>query len=203
MRFTDISALAGIAFAIMVLALHLPLISRLKQISLFGVLLFIAALVPIDGLSVAEFVRGMLGGLSFSTLLLLAAAYGRILSAQLHRNEIRQNTDDSTRIAVLSVISLAALALYPFALGIGMYDPYRLGYGDTGFLGGLLLAALLAWALRYPLITLIISLAVLGWSAGWYESNNLWDYLLDPWVAIYALGVLIKKSVLFVRAKIT
>jgi len=202
MRFTDISALAGIAFAIMVLALHLPLINRLKQISLFGVLLFIAALIPIDGLSVAEFVRGMLGDLSFSTLLLLAIAYGRILSARRHRNEIRQNTDDSTRIAVLSVISIAALALYPFALGIGMTDPYRLGYGDMGFLGGLLLAALLAWALRYSLIALIISLAVLGWSAGWYESNNLWDYLLDPWVAIYALGVLIKKSVLFVRKKI-
>ncbi|ADL54248.1 hypothetical protein [Gallionella capsiferriformans] len=200
MRFTDISALAGIAFAIMVLALHLPLINRLKQISLFGVLLFIAALIPADGLSVAEFVRGMLGDLSFSTLLLLAIAYGRILSARLHRNEIRHDIDGS--LPVLSVIALAALALYPFALGIGMTDPYRLGYGDMGFLGGLLLAALLAWALRYSLITLIISLAVLGWSAGWYESNNLWDYLLDPWVAIYALVALIKKSVLRVRKKI-
>ena len=86
MRFTDITALAGIAFAIMVLARHLPLINRLKQISLFGVLMFIAALIPLDGLSVAEFVRGMLGDLSFSTLLLLAAAYGRVLSARLHRN---------------------------------------------------------------------------------------------------------------------
>jgi hypothetical protein len=200
MRFTDITALAGIAFAIMVLARHLPLINRLKQISLFGVLMFIAALIPLDGLSVAEFVRGMLGDLSFSTLLLLAAAYGRVLSARLHRNEIRKAIDDST--PVLGAISLAALALYPFALGVGMYDPYRLGYGDMGFLGGLLLAALLAWALRRPLITLIISLAVLGWSVGWYESNNLWDYLLDPWVAIYALGALIKQGVLFVRKKI-
>lgn len=200
MRFTDISALTGIAFAIMVLALYLPLINRLKQISLFGVLLFIAALIPVDGLSVAEFVRGMLGDLSFSTLLLLAIAYGRILSARLHRNEIRHDIDGS--LPVLSVIALAALTLYPFALGIGMTDPYRLGYGDMGFLGGLLLAALLAWALRYSLITLIISLAVLGWSAGWYESNNLWDYLLDPWVAIYALVALIKKSVLRVRKKI-
>lgn len=200
MRFTDITALAGIAFAIMVLARHLPLINRLKQISLFGVLMFIAALIPLDGLSVAEFVRGMLGDLSFSTLLLLAAAYGRVLSARLHRNEIRKAIDDST--PVLGAISLAALALYPFALGVGMYDPYRLGYGDMGFLGGLLLAALLAWVLRRPLITLIISLAVLGWSVGWYESNNLWDYLLDPWVALYALGALIKKVVLIVRAKI-
>ncbi|HCI54247.1 MAG TPA: hypothetical protein DE312_13175 [Gallionella sp.] len=200
MRFTDITALAGIAFAIMVLARHLPLINRLKQISLFGVLMFIAALIPLDGLSVAEFVRGMLGDLSFSTLLLLAAAYGRVLSARLHRNEIRKAIDDST--PVLGAISLAALALYPFALGVGMYDPYRLGYGDMGFLGGLLLAALLAWVLRRPLITLIISLAVLGWSVGWYESNNLWDYLLDPWVAIYALGALIKQGVLFVRKKI-
>ncbi|MDP1871320.1 MAG: hypothetical protein Q8K61_06805 [Gallionella sp.] len=200
MRFTDITALAGIAFAIMVLARHLLLINRLKQISLFGVLMFIAALIPLDGLSVAEFVRGMLGDLSFSTLLLLAAAYGRVLSARLHRNEIRKAIDDST--PVLGAISLAALALYPFALGVGMYDPYRLGYGDMGFLGGLLLAALLAWVLRRPLITLIISLAVLGWSVGWYESNNLWDYLLDPWVAIYALGALIKQGVLFVRKKI-
>ena len=33
----------------------------------------------------------------------------------------------------------------------------------------------------------LFTLAALAWSLGWYESGNLWDYLLDPFVAIYAL----------------
>jgi len=36
-------------------------------------------------------------------------------------------------------------------------------------------------------LALSIALAVAAWSFGWYESTNLWDYLLDPWLAIYAL----------------
>ena len=34
-------------------------------------------------------------------------------------------------------------------------------------------------------------LAVLAWAAGWYESGNLWDYLIDPMVAGYAVFALL------------
>jgi len=95
-------------------------------------------------------------------------------------------------------IAFTAIVLYPLALGISTFDPYRLGFGNLWFIAGLLLIALVAWLRQYTLIALTTSLAVLAWSIGWYESNNLWNYLLDPWGAVYALAVLVKKGVCFV-----
>jgi hypothetical protein len=40
------------------------------------------------------------------------------------------------------------------------------------------------------LIALCVALATLAWASGWYESGNLWDYLIDPFVAIYALAAM-------------
>jgi TctA family transporter len=90
------------------------------------------------------------------------------------------------------LVVIAALALYPLALGIGAKDPYRLGYGDPWFLLVLLAIALAAISRRLPVVALVVPLAVLAWGVGWYESTNLWDYLLDPLVAIYGVGVLMK-----------
>jgi hypothetical protein len=154
-------------------------------------LVFFAALVPFGGLSAAEFVRGIVGDLSVTTLLLLALA---LLSA-IRRKQFTDEILGEQRPALLMLIAFTALAFYPFALGIGMLDPYRLGFGNLWFIGGLLLLALIAWKQQYILVALSISLALLAWSGGWYESNNLWDYLLDPWLSIYALVVLVKRGV--------
>jgi hypothetical protein len=53
------------------------------------------------------------------------------------------------------------------------------------------LLGLAVWSvLRYStFFALCIALAVVAWSAGWYESPNIWDYLLDPWLAIYAIAL--------------
>ena len=93
------------------------------------------------------------------------------------------------------LIVITALVLYPLALGISSFDPYRLGFGNLWFIVGLLIVALAAWFQQYTLIALSISLAVLAWSVGWYESNNLWNYLIDPWVSIYAIFALLKRGV--------
>ena len=81
-----------------------------------------------------------------------------------------------------------ALLLYPFALGWGPLDPYRSGFGSIGLI--LMLALLALWALRrgLALLSLTIALAVTGWSFNLLESTNLWDYLLDAPLALYALG---------------
>jgi len=42
---------------------------------------------------------------------------------------------------------------------------------------------------------LIIALAVLAWSTEWYESRNLWDYLLDPMLFIYAITQLLRSGI--------
>jgi hypothetical protein len=77
---------------------------------------------------------------------------------------------------------------------MSLYDPYRLGYSDIFFVGLVLIIAVVAWLLRYTAIALCLALATLAWSLGWYESTNLWDYLLDPLVAIYAMSALILRK---------
>jgi len=141
--------------------------------------------IPLWGVSAAAFVRGMTGDLSITTLVLLAMALLRSFSGSTVVAE-------HNRLALLKTILIAAVLFYPLALGLGMFDPYRLGYGNLWFMTALL--GLAVWSgLRYStLLALCIALAVAAWSAGWYESPNLWDYLLDPWLAVYALVVQVK-----------
>lgn len=220
MPLTDITGLAGIALAITAFVLRLPVAARLQsglQAWLAGAIL-VALAIPFGGMSGAEYVRGITGDLSIATLALLLSRFsfpppcrGRaregVETLLFHRANPHLNLPPawgkgpfssivfSEFNLALLLIAIAALTLYPFALGIGMFDPYRLGFGDFWFISGLLFIALAAWIRQHTLIALSLSLAVLAWNIGWYESNNLWDYLLDPWVSIYALGVLVKRGV--------
>lgn len=191
MHYTDLTGLAGVAFVIVSFALRLPRVTRLplKHRTVLAAALLVAVMHPFGALSAAEFMRGITGDLSVPTLLLLALAWRKPAAFSA-----------SQRNLVLASIALAALALYPFALGLGMFDPYRLGFGDVWFISALLVLVCIAWLRGYTLLVLTISLAVLAWSVGWYESNNLWDYLLDPWVAIYAIAALLKRGVRTLRS---
>ena len=37
----------------------------------------------------------------------------------------------------------------------------------------------------------MIAIAIIAWSVHWHESANLWDYVLDPFLAIWAIVTLI------------
>ena len=208
MHFTDIAGLAGVALAIVTFALRLRFFSRLQPQAKIGLVigLVIAAAIPLDGLSVIEFARGITGDFSVTALVLLALflflprpiSGGRANMGAETLLYFRSNFRPSrppARGKLLMLIVIAALILYPFALGIGTFDPYRLGFGNPWFITVLLAIALVAWYEQFTLIALSISLAVLAWSVGWYESNNLWNYLIDPWVVIYALAALVKRGI--------
>jgi len=193
MSFTDWTGLSGLALVWVLLALHLPLAIRLAQPQrwLFVLAVYGAVLLPVFGLSLAGFLRGMVGDLSMpSVLLLVAALIARL--RQLACGEGRAWWDQRERFALYAFISVLALLLYPFALGLGMFDPYRSGYGGVGLL--VMLALLSLWSMRRGLYLLpsVCSLAVLAWSMGWYESTNIWDYLIDVPLAIYAIAQTIK-----------
>jgi hypothetical protein len=179
----EMSGLASSAVTVAALCVLLPRRLSGPRLALaFGVVA-VATLVPLGPLPIAAYVRGAIGDLSVVTLaLLLRAVLGRILGWG--------PIEERTRLALQSLIVLAALALYPMALGFGPFDPYRLGYGNPWLVGALGLVALAAWFWRMPLAALGIALAVLAWVLGGYESSNLWDYLLDPAVSIYALCAL-------------
>jgi hypothetical protein len=207
MHFTDITGLAGVALAMVTLALRMRFLARLQLQLKIGLAsgLLILAVIPFGGLSAAEFVRGISGDLSVTSLVLLALflvlprplSGGRAnMGAETllyHRANLRPSRPPA-RGKLLILIVIAALALYPFALGVSAFDPYRLGFGNLWFIAGLLIVVSAAWFRQYTLIAMSISLAVLAWSVGWYESNNLWNYLLDPWLAIYSCGALVKKG---------
>jgi hypothetical protein len=185
MNFTDVTGLAGVACATAAAALLLPGIGKLTRLRLallqgavFALMLFQFGAMPF-----AAYLRGMTGDLSVTTLVLLCC---KMLRPWCGCVEVQYKH----RLALLTLIALAALGLYPMALGVGAYDPYHLGYGNLLFVAALLLLALAAWLRGYFLITLCIALATLAWTAGWYETDNLWDYLLDPFVAIYALAAI-------------
>lgn len=183
----DLTGLFGITLAIIAMLARVPRVHALPVLRKAGVLgaALIVVLIPLWGLSLAGFVRGILGDLSLTTLVLLALALvrsvsGRVLVAEQNRHQ------------TLCAILIMAVLFYPLVLGFGILDPYRLGYANLWFM--LALLGLAAWSsLRYSMLfALCIALGIVAWSAGWYESSNLWDYLLDPWLAVYALGVQVK-----------
>ncbi len=148
----------------------------------------VAVLSPIGDLSIAGTVRGVTGDLSVSTLALAASAVlarltGRTMFARRERN------------ALLGLVAGAALFLYPFALGWTPFDPYALGYGSIAFTTVLLLVSLTAWRAGLNLVVLVIAAAAVAYLGGAYESRNLWDYLIDPLAAVYALAVLLPAAV--------
>jgi len=51
----------------------------------------------------------------------------------------------------------------------------------------LLALCLLCWIQGLRLLPVLVGLSLLAWSAGLMESTNLWDYLMDPWLAMTAL----------------
>lgn len=174
--FTDLTGLFGIALALAaacwLMLSHTLLRSRIVVV--VAGLVFALLLLPFGDLPLAAYVRGMTGDLCITTLVLIADS---VLS--------RKQAAGRRAGMLLPLVVLATVVLYPLALGAAPYDSYRWGYGESLFLGALLMLAL-GCAPRAPVATLSISLAVLAWSVGWYESGNLWDYLIDPMLGVYA-----------------
>lgn len=97
--------------------------------------------------------------------------------------------------------AVASLLLYPSALGLGPqnFDAYALGWpwlfrGPSLllFAGTGLASALLVW--RGNRFGYVVLLALLGYAAGFQESDNLWDYLLDPVFGAVSLLVVLWNS---------
>ena len=126
-------------------------------------------------LPLAAYVRGFTGELSITSMLLLWTAY--FSPKEIH-----------VPVAMKVWITLVAIIFYLLALGVSMLDPYAWGYGSFTLLAAVIATALLAGSNR---IAIILGLAILAWAAGWHESTNLWDYILDPFLGLWAIGSLI------------
>ncbi len=89
---------------------------------------------------------------------------------------------------MLAGAATIGVLLYPTALGLGPFDPYAMGFANPLLPLLLSTAAAVVWW-RGQRATAVVLLAVLGsWLLALGESQNLWDYLLDAWLWLYALG---------------
>lgn len=192
---TDLAGLGGAAVAVAWVFLALPGVARLRQARPL-LLLFVSVLValwPPGTLPVAGYVRGVVGDLSVTTVLLLLWS--------LLRPACRwRSLDPRSLLALQVVVAAGGLVLYPLALGLGAPDPYRLGYASPGFLAVLLVLALVAWLQGLHLLAVCVASAVLAWAVGACDSRNLCDYLIDPLLSAYCLGALVLRGVRALRA---
>jgi hypothetical protein len=127
----------------------------------------------------AAYIRGVTGDLSILSLMLVICTWSGL---------------NAFRIASITPILIAVVAIlfYPFALGFTMFDPYAWGYHSSIFVGTVLLVAAIYFFAKHSWEAFMISITVIAWSIHWHESINLWDYLLDPFLAVWAIGLSIR-----------
>ncbi len=139
------------------------------------------------GLPLLAYVRGVLSDFSVTSVLIsvfwIAQSLGVMTAVQRVEKQV-----------TYAVLVLGATLLYPTALGLGDWDAYRLGWGTPGLLMSLSLLALSSFLIGWRRLPLLISAAVAAWSVGFLESGNLWDYLIDPWLACVAIAVSLKSG---------
>jgi hypothetical protein len=181
---TDLLALLGIDLVMCAAGLRLLTGQRgVTRWSKWVVLVcFVLLWVPVGAahLPMLAYIRGISSDLSMTLVAL--ACIG--LAERFFRFPARAGRE--TR-ALNAAVAVAAVFLYPLAMGWGDWDAYRLGWGSLGLWGCLLALSLGFWLKGLRLLPLLVGLALLAWSAGLMESANLWDYLLDPWLAIAAI----------------
>jgi hypothetical protein len=137
-------------------------------------------MLPVQAVAVADWVRGLSANFSLPFTGLLAVAVWQI---EFHRPLFARRD----WFAGWTFGALAGLALYPFALGLGRFDPYEWGWGFSPLF--VMSAVLTAWLLwKYNRFGLLLLLAIGVYHLRLLESRNYWDYLLDP---VYCLASIV------------
>lgn len=154
-----------------------------------GLALLLLALtqLPIDGVSLAGHWQATVGELAITTtLLLLTLAWHR------YRGQ-RPLLPGGVRAAIASLGGVALL-FYPLSMGAASVDPYRAGYSPMYLLAAVLIAALWAWWHQRRALAIALALATLAYAVELLHSNNYWDYLFDPLLALFGLNLAVRRT---------
>ena len=156
-----------------------PAIVRWTALTISAVIGFF----KIGDLRLIAYPGGVLGDLSITSQILLAS----VIVKQVPRIDILSARD---RSSIFLAAAAGGLVLYPLSSGLTMLDIYSLGFESTALLIGLAVLAVVGWYLR-PGAAIVIPVSVIAFNFGWLTSTNVWDYLLDPMLALFAWGWLL------------
>ena len=149
------------------------------------------SVVPISGLPIGRWLHGVTGSSSIPFVILLLED---TLSPLLPRPIL----DAPSRRAGAWFGAVTAAMLYPLALGLGSFDPYTIGWQmptASWLVAGV--AALLA--LIGNRFAAVIIAAGIAWQLGILESENAWEYLVDPIYGMVATLTLVSVGVRALR----
>ena len=140
-------------------------------------------LVPVAGMPIGRWLHGL--GQTFSIPFLIV-----LLDLVAAPFLARPWLDAAARRAAVWWGAGLALLLYPAALGLGRFDPYALGWSEPGVAAAAAVAgaALILAGNRFGITLLAAGVAC---RLGLLESDNAWDYLVDPVYGVTALGNLL------------
>ena len=153
-----------------------------RHVLIIGIcVLALASLIPINGLLAYMYPRALVGDLSMTTkAFMIAWLLNRVGGFTL--------TEKKEIGVVMRTMAIAGLVFYPLALGLTSYDPYSAGYSASILIVWVIAAAVYAVQKGYKILAAGISVGLLGYLFGVLESDNLFDYLFDPLLFLYALG---------------
>ncbi|MFJ3368468.1 hypothetical protein [Pseudomonas sp. NPDC086251] len=168
---------AHVSFA-MILFLVLPSFGLNKAWRLALLIALLAAsFIPLDGLTLAAYLRSHIDDLAITSLVFMMWGCLRRLDV------LPPAQHGQTRVLIL--FAAMALVLYPATLGLSDLDPYRLGYSPRPLLIFVALLTLGLFYLRNGLAVVMLASATLAFVAGIKPSHNYWDYLIDPLLGLY------------------
>lgn len=154
------------------------------QVPLRLMALIMAALtfVPAPMHSLSALALGIIGPLSLPASVLLVIALARRFEF------VGAGARERDQSAYLWLIAPMGLLYYLLALGIGPVDPYRIGFVALWPAAGLFVLAAIA-LVRFPLWSLMLSAALVAHALRLTDSDNILDYLIDPYL-VMALWVM-------------
>ncbi|MFJ4145247.1 hypothetical protein [Pseudomonas sp. NPDC089734] len=144
----------------------------------------LVSVISIDGLSLAAYVRSLSDDLAITSLV-------GLVWLSLQRLGLIQPLENRQRVLVWSVMGTLALLLYPATLGLTYFDPYRWGFNPRPMIIVVGFVTLGLLYLRSHLSALMLALATLAFTFRIKPSENYWDYLIDPLLALYCCGALL------------
>ncbi|MBM0141482.1 hypothetical protein [Pseudomonas cannabina] len=188
--------LAHLAFAWALIVLLAPLTSSLWWRCGLLAATSLLSVVSVDGLSIAAYARSLTDDLAISSLVLLGWL-------TLQRLGVLKPLAASPRLIMLLVFAALALTLYPATLGLTYFDPYRWGFNPRPMIIMVAVIALALICLRNALGVAMLTFATLAFTFRLKPSENYWDYLIDPLLALYCCGALLSLAVRFVYRRTT
>ena len=159
------------------------------------VLLIVAVVlaIPTDTIPIYGYLWGVFGQISIVTTFLL----GRYLVTNLNKDKL--HFLQFGRHYLYAPVALLAAVFYPLVLGLSPIDPYNWGFQPLYLSIILLGIASIYWILKERVLAWLLLVVVICHQIGLLESDNLWDYLFDPFLVFYSWGWAVRRLVGFSR----